>query len=59
MALEDDLVEKLHADAKGSVGLMTVGLSRIEAYTKAQSWDVIGAKTWGNRPLFLGKGSRN
>jgi DNA transposition AAA+ family ATPase len=58
VTVKDDLVEKLHAEAKGSIGLMTVGLSRIEAYSKSQGWDDIGAKEWGNKAFFLGKAPR-
>ena len=44
----------LHTQAKGSMRLMTVGLSRIEALAKANGWRDVSAEQWGNRALFLG-----
>lgn len=55
----DDLVEKVHQAAKGSMGLMTVALARIEAYAKAQGWPDIDGPHWGNRPMFLANPPRN
>lgn len=51
--LEDDLLTSLHKEAKGNVGLMIVGLSRIESYAKTRLWKAINASQWGNRKLFL------
>lgn len=45
----DDLLLLLHQQAKGSVGQMIVGLSRIEAYAQAQpqgGWTKISLKQW-------------
>lgn len=54
--IADDLLEQLHAEAKGSVGLMVVGLSRIEAFAKGNGWKKVDADAWGTRKLFLGNG---
>jgi type II secretory pathway predicted ATPase ExeA len=53
VAVADDLIDRLHEQAKGSIGLMVVGLSRVEAYAKAQRWSSIDSTQWGNRPFFL------
>lgn len=52
--IDDDLLARLHREAKGSIGLMSVGLSRIEALGKANGWKSITAEHWGPRKLFLG-----
>ena len=51
--IEDDLLAYLHKESKGSIGLMTIGLSRIEAFAKAQELTTIDLATWGKRQLFL------
>lgn len=53
--IADDLLKLLHADAKGSVGLMVVGLSRIEAKAKANGWTKVTAEQWAGGQLFLSK----
>jgi len=53
--IADDLLKFLHQQANGSIGLMVVGLARIEALAKAQGWDAVAAKSWARRPLFLGQ----
>lgn len=52
--LDDDLVARIHAEAKGSIGLMSVGMSRVEALAKANSWKLMTDAHWGDRKLFLG-----
>jgi len=54
VAIANDLLETLHRDAKGSIGLMVVGLARIEALAKAQGWAEVDAAHWRSRPFFLG-----
>jgi hypothetical protein len=54
VSIATDLLEELHSHAKGSIGLMTVGLSRIEALAKAQSWKTVDGSTWNGRQFFLG-----
>lgn len=55
----DDLLDRLHLQAKGSVGLMTVGLSRIEQYAKSQALEEIDFKRWGaKREFFMGRAPR-
>lgn len=51
----DDMLERLHAEAKGNVGLMVVGLARIEALAKANGWKKIDLDQWGARQLFLSR----
>lgn len=53
VSIGDDLLQALHTQAKGSMGLMTVGLARIEALAKANRWSEVDAERWGNRQLFL------
>lgn len=53
--IADDLLTKIHQEAKGGVGLMIVGLARVEALAKTQQWEAIGASQWGTRRLFLTK----
>ncbi|WP_016949799.1 AAA family ATPase [Anabaena sp. PCC 7108] len=55
VAIADDLLTKIHQEAKGGVGLMIVGLARVEALAKTQQWQTIGASQWGQRKLFLTK----
>lgn len=54
VGIDDELLAMLHTQAKGSMRLMTVGLSRIEALAKANGWREVSAEQWGNRALFLG-----
>lgn len=51
--LKDDLLAELHEQTNGSVGLMVVGMSRIEALAKANSWSGVDLDLWGNRQFFL------
>lgn len=57
VGVADDLLDALHHDAQGSIGLMVVGLARIEALAKAQGWGEVDAAHWRGLPFFLG-GSR-
>lgn len=54
VGIDDELLAMLHAQAKGSMRLMTVGLARIEALAKANGWREVTADQWGDRALFLG-----
>lgn len=54
VVIDDELLATLHAQAKGSMRLMTVGLARIESLAKANGWREVTADQWGNRALFLG-----
>lgn len=56
--IADDLLEHMHADAKGSVGLMVVGMSRIESLAKTNGWRKVDLEKWGNRQLFLSRAPR-
>ena len=57
--LDDELLARLHAEAKGSIGLMTVGLARIEQLGRANGWQLITADQWGDRKLFIGGAPRS
>lgn len=54
VAVDDELLQRIHADTKGSVGLMVVGLARVEALAKANGWASVTAAQWGDRKLFIG-----
>ncbi|MFO1417287.1 MAG: ATP-binding protein [Methylotetracoccus sp.] len=49
----DDLLSRLCETSGGSIGLMMVGLSRIERSAKASMLASIGLDVWGNRPFNL------
>lgn len=53
-AIDDELLARVHSEAGGSIGLMSVGLSRVEALAKANGWKTVTALHWGPRKLFLG-----
>ncbi|HQQ71925.1 MAG TPA: ATP-binding protein [Alicycliphilus sp.] len=58
VAVDDELLARLHGEAKGSIGLMTVGLARIESLGKANGWAQVTAEQWGERKLFIGGAPR-
>lgn len=58
VAIDEELLRRLRAEAKGSIGLMVVGLSRIEALAKANRWAEVTADQWGERKLFMGGAPR-
>ncbi len=58
VGVDDELLARLHQEAKGSVGLMTVGLARIEALGKANGWATVTASLWADRKLFIGGAPR-
>ncbi|MCU0918751.1 MAG: ATP-binding protein [Burkholderiaceae bacterium] len=58
VGLDDELLARLHTEAKGSIGLMTVGMARIESLGKANGWTDVSADLWGDRKLFIGGGPR-
>lgn len=53
VAVSDQLLAHLHKQAKGSMGLMTVGLSRIEAFARSNGLNQVSFEQWGDRPLSL------
>lgn len=59
ISIADDLLNDLHGQAKGSIGLMTVGLARVEQMAKANSWKTVDADRWKHRPFFLGNAPKN
>lgn len=52
--LDDELLQRLHSEAKGSIRNMVVGMSRIEALAKANRWKSVSSESWGARKLFIG-----
>lgn len=59
VTITDDLAGKLHHAAGGSVGLMTVGLARIEQFAKGQRLDSVDAKVWGDKQFFLSRAPKS
>jgi DNA transposition AAA+ family ATPase len=55
--MDDALVKKIHKTAKGSIGLMTVALARIEYFARVNGLKEVTAAAWGTRDLFLSKGA--
>ena len=51
--IADDLLKYMHRNSKGSMGLMSVALSRIEAFAKSRELTKIDLTTWGKQPMFL------
>lgn len=61
VGVDDELLARLHSESGGSVGLMVVGLARIEQLARANGWVRVSADQWGDRKLFIGgapKGAR-
>lgn len=54
VGVDDELLARLHAESGGSVGLMVVGLARIEQLARANGWARVDAAQWGERKLFIG-----
>lgn len=54
VAVEDDLLDWALRQCHGSIGLLTVGLSRIESAARAMGLSRIGLEEWGDRALHLG-----
>lgn len=54
VALDDELLQRLHQESGGSMGLMAVGMARIEALAKANGWAQVSGEQWGDRKLFMG-----
>jgi len=57
ISVADDLLARLYDAASGSIGLMVVGLARIEQLAKANEWGGVDALTWGEREFFLARAS--
>ena len=45
----------VHKASKGSIRLITVGLSRIESFARVQRWDRIDSQQWADRPFFFAR----
>lgn len=59
VGIADDLAVELRTATGGSIGLMTVGLARVEQYAKGQGLDVIDAKAWNKRKFSLSTPPKN
>lgn len=55
VGVADDLLEHLYREAKANVGLMVVGLSRIETLGRTNHLPHVDRKAWGKRELFYGQ----
>ena len=53
VAVEDDLLQRLHDAAKANIGRMTTGLSRIEQLSRINKLESVNLAQWGDRPLFF------
>lgn len=56
--IEDDLLCHIHNETNGSIGLMVVGLARIEAFAKTNGMKKVSLDQWGQRQLFLSRAPR-
>jgi DNA transposition AAA+ family ATPase len=56
--LEEDLLQHVHQETNGNPGLITVSLSRIEAFAKANALSKVSADMWGNQRLFVNPKAR-
>lgn len=50
----DDLLQKIHAMAKGSARRIGVNLAQIQEEAFNEGWSQVDLKKWGKRPLFTG-----
>ncbi|MDH3976445.1 MAG: ATP-binding protein [Deltaproteobacteria bacterium] len=53
VAVADDLLEKLHDQAKGEIGLMANGLEAIESWARTNGKEGADLASWGKRKLFF------
>ena len=53
--IEHDLLADLHKKSSGNIGLITLGLEKLERYSKRNGIDPdpIGPSHWGDKPFFL------
>lgn len=52
VAISDDLLRHLHKEARGNIGRMVIGLTKIERMAKANGLDEVDFDQWAERPLF-------
>jgi len=50
--VSDDLLTYLHSEARGNIGRIIIGISRIERMAKANGLDIVNRDQWGDRPLY-------
>lgn len=51
--ISEDLLAHVQEETRGNPGLMTVALSRIEAFAKGNRKKKVTLDEWGDRPLFV------
>ena len=65
VGVHDDLLRHLHEQARGNIGRMVVGLTKIERLARATGLEVVTREQWGDRemfydqPVFSARGSKN
>lgn len=52
VSLADDLLTHLHKEARGNIGRMVIGLTKIERMARASGLDEVNFAQWDERPLF-------
>lgn len=57
VTVADDLLERLHEEAQGNVGLITNGLQAIEQLARRNRLELVDLQSWGQRTMFFGKKS--
>lgn len=53
--IADDLLEHIHAVARGSVRRICVNLERVQEEAAANGWTAINRSLWSTRPLYTGE----
>ncbi|ROH88646.1 ATP-binding protein [Stagnimonas aquatica] len=51
--VRDDLLERVLKSARGSIGELTIGLARIEAFAVSRGLKSVGSSDWGKRDEFF------
>lgn len=49
--IKDGLVGRLHAELKGNIGNIVIGISKIERFARANNLESVGIEHYGNKPL--------
>jgi len=58
VGVDDELLQRVHTESKGSVRSIVVALARIEQLARANGWARVTADQWGDRKLFIGGAPR-
>jgi len=54
ITIAPDLLEQIHKETKGSIGLVVVALSKLEAFAKGNRIAVLDAVGWGRKGVLAG-----